>query len=104
MVQQYVPQYSGCSNSYRLSYNQLKETVNKFNSSPTTRANGVSIILTGEAESYAYHAVLKYREQKIRFLIYPNMGWGLGSTIIASTEAEYAYHTALNLWFRFRDR
>ena len=58
MVQQYVPQYSGCSNSYRLSYNQLKETVNKFNSSPTTRANGVSIILTGEAESYAYHAVL----------------------------------------------
>jgi len=103
MVQQYVPHYSGWSNSYRLSYKQLKETVNKFNSSPTTKANGVFIILTGEVESYAYHAVLKYRGQKIRFLIYPNMGWGLGDTIIASTEAEYAYHTAWNLWFKFRN-
>ena len=104
MVQQYVPQYSGCSNSHRLNYKYLKETVNKFNSSPITKANGVSIILTGEAESYAYHAVLKYREHKIRFLIYPNMGWGLGDTILASTISEYAYHTALNLWFRFRER
>lgn len=101
MVRQYIPQYSGCSNSHRLSYKDLKEIVNRFNSNPTTKANGVSVILTGEAESHAYHAVLKYRGQKIRFLIYPSMGWGLGSTILASTEKEYAYFTAFNLWFRF---
>lgn len=101
MVQQYIPNNSGCSNSHRLSYKYLKEIVNKFNSSPTTKANGVSVILTGEAESYAYHAVLKYQGQKIRFLIYPSMSWGLGSTILASTEKEYAYFTAFNLWFRF---
>lgn len=101
MVRQYIPQYSGCSNSHRLSYKDLKEIVNRFNSNPTTKANGVSVILTGEAESHAYHAVLKYRGQRIRFLIYPSMSWGLGSTILASTEKEYAYHTALNLWFGF---
>lgn len=101
MVQQYVPQYSGCSNSHRLNYKYLKATVNKFNSNPTTKANGVSVILTGEAESYAYHAILKFKQQKVRILIYPNMGWGLGSTILVSPEAEYAYHTAWNLWVKF---
>ena len=101
MVQQYIPQPNWNSNSVRLSFNVLKETVNRFNSNPTTKANGVSVILTGEAESYAYHAVLKYYGQKIRFLIYPSMGWGLGNSILASTEAEYAYWTAWDLWFRF---
>ena len=102
MVQQYIPQPNWSSNSVRLSFNDLKATVNKFNSSPTTLANGVSIILTGKAESYTYHAVLKYRGQKIRFLIYPNMGWGLGGTILVSPEVEYAYHTALSLWVKFK--
>ena len=101
MVQQYVPQPNWSSNSVRLSFNDLKATVNKFNSNPTTKANGVSVILTGEAESYAYHAILKFKQQKIHILIYPNMGWGLGSTILVSPEAEYAYHTAWNLWVKF---
>lgn len=101
MVQQYVPQPNWSSNSVRLSFNDLKATVNKFNSNPTTKANGVSVILTGEAESYAYHAILKFKQQNVRILIYPNMGWGLGSTILVSPEAEYAYHTAWNFWVKF---
>lgn len=101
MVQQYIPQPNWSSNSVRLSFNDLKATVNRFNSNPSTKSNGVSVILTGEAESYAYHAVLKYRGQKVHFLIYPSMGWGLGNTILASTEKEYAYWTAWNLWVKF---
>ena len=101
MVQQYIPQHNGCGNSFRLSYNDLKATVDKFNSNPTTKANGVSIILTGEAESYAYQAVLSYRNLKIEFLIYQDLNWRLGSTILASKESEFAYFTAWNLWVKF---
>ena len=101
MVQQYTPQPNWGINQVRLSFNDLKETVNKFNSNPTTKANGVSVILAGKAESYAYRAVLKYHGKKVRFLIYPNMGWSLGDTILASTEKEYAYFTDWDLQVKF---
>ena len=98
MVQQYISQYNKYGHPVRLSYDVLQVVVNQFNNNPTTLANGVSINLTGNAESYAYQAVLNYKNLKIQFLIYPDKSWGLGRTILASTESEYAYFTAWNLW------
>ena len=103
MVQQYISHYNKYGHPVRLSYDVLQVVVNQFNNNPTTLAKGVSINLTGNAESYAYQAVLNYKNLKIQFLIYPDKCWGLGDTILASTEKEYAYWTAWNLWFRFTE-
>lgn len=102
MVQEYIQQkYYGSDNYYRLYYKELAMTVSQFNYTPTVKANGISVELTWDAESYAYYAILKYKRQKIQFLIYPDKRWGLGDTILVTTEAEYAYHTAWNLWSKF---
>lgn len=101
MVQQCVKQHDGCGNWFRLYYSDLQTTVNRFNRDSVVSANGISIKLTGEAESYAYHAVLNYNGLKEQFLIYPDLSWGLGGTILASTESEFAYFTAWNLWVKF---
>lgn len=101
MVQQYVRQHDGCGNSSHLYYRDLQTTVNRFNRDSVVSGNGISIRLTGEAESYAYYAVLNYNSSKVQFLIYPDLSWGLGSTILASTESEFAYFTAWNLWVKF---
>lgn len=98
MVQQCISQYNKYGHLVHLSYDVLQVVVNQFNNNPSTVANGVSINLTGDAESYAYHAVLGYKGIRIQFLIYPDKSWGLGSTILASTESEFAYFTAWNLW------
>jgi hypothetical protein len=101
MVQQYIQQHDGCGNWIHLHYPDLQTTVNRFNRDAVVSANGVSISLTGEAKSYAYHAVLCYQGLKIQFLIYPDLSWGLGGTILASKESEFAYFTAWNLWVKF---
>lgn len=101
MVQQYVRQHDGCGNWTHLYYRDLQTTVNCFNRDSVVSANGISIRLTGEAESYAYHAVLNYNGIKIQFLIYADLSWGLKDTILASTESEFAYFTAWNLWVTF---
>lgn len=101
MVQQYVRQHDGCGNYNHLYYTDLQTTVNRFNRDSVVSANGISIRLTGEAESYAYYAVLSYFNLKIEFLIYPNLSWGLGRTLLASSESEFAYFTAWNLWVKF---
>lgn len=101
MVQQYVRQHDGYGNSLCLYYSDLQTTVNRFNKDGYTKGNGLSVELTGSAESYAYYAVLSYRNLKIEFLIYPDLSWGIGRTILASTESEYAYFTAWNLWVKF---
>lgn len=101
MVQQYVQQQDGCGNWFSLYYRDIKTTINRFNRDSVVSANGISIRLTGEAESYAYHAVLNYNGIKIQFLIYADLSWGLKDTILASTESEFAYFTAWNLWVKF---
>lgn len=101
MVQQYVKQHDGRGNSFSLYYSDLQTTVNRFNRDDYTRGNGLSISLTGDAETYAYHAVLNYNGLKVQFLIYPDLSWGLKDTILASTESEFAYFTAWNLWVKF---
>ena len=101
MVQQYVRQHDGCGNWTHLYYRDLQTTVNRFNKDSIVSGNGISIRLTGEAESYAYHAVLSYNGIKIQFLIYADLSWGLKDTILASTESEFAYFTAWNLWVKF---
>lgn len=101
MARQYILQQDGYGNYSYLYYKDLQKIINQFNSNPTVQANGLSVSLTGEGESYAYQAVLSYRNLNTEFLIYQDLRWGLGRTILASTEAEYAYHTALNLWFKF---
>ena len=101
MVQQHISQYNKYGYLVHLSYDVLQVAVTQFNNNPTTLANGVSIILTGDAESYAYHAVLNYKERKLHFLIYPDKSWGLGGTILSSTESEFVYFTAWNLWAKF---
>ena len=101
MARQYILQHDGYGNYSYLYYKDLQKIINQFNSNPTVRANGLSISLTGEGESYAYQAVLSYRNLKIEFLVYQDLSWRLGSTILASTESEYAYWTARNLWVEF---
>ena len=101
MVQQYISQHDGFGNRIHLYYQDLQTTINRFNRDPIVSANWVSISLTGEAESYAYHAVLDYNGLKVRFLIYPDLSWGLGATILASNESEFAYFTAWSLWVKF---
>lgn len=101
MVQQYVRQRDGYGNWSCLYYRDLQTTINRFNRDSVVSGNGISIRLTGEAESYAYHAVLNYNGSRVQFLIYPDLSWGLGSTILASTESEFAYFTAWNLWVKF---
>ena len=101
MVQQYVRQHDGCGNWFSLYYTDLQTTVNRFNRDSVVSANGISIRLTGEAESYAYYAVLSYLNLKIEFLIYPDLSWSLGRTLLASRESEFAYFTAWNLWVKF---
>ena len=98
MVQQYVRQHDGYGNCRYLYYPELQTTINR---DAIVSGNGISIRLTGEAESYAYHAVLNYNGVKIRFLIYPDLSWGLKDTILASTESEFAYFTAWNMWVKF---
>ena len=100
MVQQYVSQHDGCGNWFRLYYKDLQNIVSQFNNNRTVQANGLSISLTGDAESYAYYAVLEYKGVKIGFLIYQNLGWDLVDVILASREKEYAYFTAWNLWVK----
>ena len=101
MVQQYVQQHDGYGNSICLYYQEIQTTVNRFNRDAIVSGNGISIRLTGKAESYAYYAVLSYLNFKIEFLIYPDFSWGLKDTILASTESEFAYFTAWNLWVKF---
>lgn len=101
MIQQYVSQHDRCGNLVHLYYQDLQTTINRFNRDSVVSGNGISIRLTGKAESYAYHAVLNYNGLKVQFLIYPDLSWGLGSTILASTESESAYFTAWNLWVKF---
>lgn len=101
MVQQYVHQHDGYGNQIHLYYRDLQTTINRFNRDSVVSGNGISIRLTGEAESYAYHAVLNYNGLRVQFLIYPDLSWGLKDTILASTESEFAYFTAWNLWVKF---
>lgn len=101
MVQQYISQHDGFGNRIHLYYQDLQTTVNRFNRDAIVSGNGISIRLTGEAESYAYHAVLDYNGLKVRFLIYPDLSWGLGGTILASKDSEFAYFTAWSLWVKF---
>ena len=101
MVQQYISQHDRFGNRIHLYYQDLQTTVNRFNRDAIVRGNGISIRLTGEAESYAYHAVLDYNGLKVRFLIYPDLSWGLGGTILASKDSEFAYFTAWSLWVKF---
>ena len=101
MVQQYVRQHDGYGNCRYLYYPELQTTINRFNRDAIVSGNGISIRLTGEAKSYAYHAVLNYNGVKIQFLIYPDLSWGLKDTILASTESEFAYFTAWNMWVKF---
>lgn len=101
MVQQYIKQHDGYGNSLCLYYSDLQTTINRFNRDAIVSGNGISIRLTGKAESYAYYAVLSYLNFKIEFLIYPDFSWGLKDTILASTESEFAYFTAWNLWVKF---
>lgn len=101
MVQQFVSQHDGYGNCRYLYYSELQTTINRFNRDAIVSGNGISIRLTGEAESYAYHAVLDYNGLKVRFLIYADLSWGLKDTILASTESEFAYFTAWNLWVKF---
>lgn len=101
MARQYILQHDGYGNYSYLYYKDLQKIINQFNSNPTVQANGLSVSLTGEGESYAYQAVLSYRNLNTEFLIYQDLRWGLGRTILASTESEYAYFTAWNLWVEF---
>lgn len=101
MVQQYVRQHDGCGNWFHLYYQDLQTTVNRFNRDSVVSANGISLRLTGEAESYAYHAVLNYNGLNVQFLIYTDLSWGLGRTLLASSESEFAYFTAWSLWVKF---
>lgn len=101
MVQQYIKQHDGYGNSLCLYYSDLQTTINRFNRDAIVSGNGISIRLTGKEESYAYYAVLSYLNFKIEFLIYPDFSWGLKDTILASTESEFAYFTAWNLWVKF---
>lgn len=101
MVQQFVSQHNGYGNQINLYYQEIQTIVNRFNRDSVISANGISIRLTGEAESYAYHAVLNYNVIKIQFLIYADLSWGLKDTILASTESEFVYFTAWNLWVKF---
>lgn len=100
MVRQYILQHDGYGNYSYLYYEELQKIINQFNSNLTVQANGLSISLTGEGESYAYQAVLSYRNLKIGFLIYQDLNWRLGSTILGSKEEEYAYWIAWNLWVK----
>ena len=101
MVRQYILQYDRYGNYSYLYYEELQKILNQFNSNPTVQANGLSVSLTEGGESYAYQAVLSYENLKIEFLIYQNLIWRLGRTILASTESEFAYFTAWNLWVKF---
>ena len=101
MLHPYIRQHDGYGNWFHLYYSDLQTTVNRFNRDAIVSGNGISIRLTGEAESYAYHAVLSYLNFKIDFLIYPDFSWGLGGTILASSESEFAYFTAWDLWVKF---
>lgn len=101
MLHPYIRQHDGYGNWFHLYYSDLQTTINRFNRDAIVSGNGISIRLTGEAESYAYHAVLSYLNFKIDFLIYPDFSWGLGGTILASSESEFAYFTAWDLWVKF---
>lgn len=101
MLHPYIRQHDGYGNWFHLYYSDLQTTVNRFNRDAIVSGNGISIRLTGEAESYVYHAVLSYLNFKIDFLISPDFSWGLGGTILASSESEFAYFTAWDLWVKF---
>ena len=101
MVQQYVRQQMGMVIRLIFTIVIYKQLLIDLTRDSVVSANGISIRLTGEAESYAYYAVLSYLNFKIEFLIYPDFSWGLGRTLLASSESEFAYFTAWDLWVKF---
>lgn len=99
MVQQYISQHDVFGNLIHLYYQDLQTTINRFNRDSVVSANWVSISLTGEAESYEYHAVLDYNGLKVRFLIYPDLSWGLGVEVVIMV-TELTVQQRIDYWTR----
>ena len=73
MARQYILQHDGYGNYSYLYYKELQKIINQFNSNPTVQDNGLFLSLTCEGESYAYKAVLSYKNLKTEFLIYQDL-------------------------------
>lgn len=75
----------------------LQQVIKHFNNSAQAEHRGMSIVLSGEAESYAYYAFLDCQGLRIPFLIYTGLTWGTGRFTHAP-HADVIYHEAWNLW------
>lgn len=96
-MQEFVRQTNQfCSWDY-LYLKDLKQVIKRFNNSTQAKHRGMSITLSGEAESYAYYAFLDCQGLRIPFLIYTGLTWGTGRFTHAPN-ANVVYHEAWNLW------
>jgi len=96
-MQNYVRQLNQFRSWDYLYLKDLQQVLNVFNSSAQAKHKGMSITLSGEAESYAYYAFLDCQGLRIPFLIYTGLTWGTGRFTHAP-HANAIYHEAWNLW------
>ena len=96
-MQNYVRQLNQFRSWDYLYLQDLQQVLNVFNSSAQAKHKGMSISLSGEAESYAYYAFLDCRGLRIPFLIYTGLTWGTGRFTHAP-HANSIYHEAWDLW------
>lgn len=96
-MQEFVRQTNQFGSWDYLYLKDLQQALNVFNSSAKAKHKGMSITLSGEAESYAYYAFLDCQGLRIPFLIYTGLLWGTGRFSYAP-HADAVYHEAWNLW------
>ena len=81
-----------------LYFKELQKLVRQFNSLELAKKYNASIKLTGESEDYGYHAILKYRNFEISFIIYADLSWG-SSLSNCNDYMRNAYYHAWNMWY-----
>lgn len=76
MVQQYIPQPNWGSNSVRLSFNDLKATVNRFNSNPSTKSKWSICYLNRRGRKLCISRSIKISWAEGTFPYLPKYGLG----------------------------
>lgn len=98
MVQSFVSKVvNSREDKVYLYFKELQKLVRQFNSLEEAKEYNATIKLTGESEDYGYHAILKYHNFEISFIIYADLSWG-SSLINCNDYMRVAYHHAWDMW------
>lgn len=81
-----------------LYFKELQKLVRQFNSLGEAKEYNASIKLTRKSEDYGYHAILKYRNFEISFIIYADLSWG-SSLSNCNDYKRNAYYHAWSMWY-----